>query len=497
MSNKSLSFKIYLSISVLFLLIFITAIYSIFMINKTQDYSAETETNWLPSINSAQKMQAAFSSISRRPLRIILEISEEERKNGYVVLNKSIENFLKEKKNYEQFISDPDEKKAYESLNNAWIEFSKILDKTLDETKKGLKQEAFKTFNNEGRPFQLIIEKSLLNIAEINNKGAIESTKKGKNLTFLTSITMSIILVIAITILIIIFRMVYKTTSSIDSGIKELKIQSYKIKEIGILLNKSSKTLSESVSNQAASVHETTAAINEITSMVNRTSENSKESTQIAQQSSEKSVEGEKIIKELVNSMESIQESNSQLQNISVIINQIHTKTAVINDIVSKTELLSLNASIESARAGEHGKGFAVVAEEVGNLAKVSGKSALEIQQLITSSQEQVNKILSITKERIDEGKKVTGKAQEIFHLISKNINLLANSMRQISDATREQEIGVRQISTAMEQIDKVTQKSQESSQITSVSSENVSEQSEKLELTSKKIETLINGKAT
>lgn len=252
--------------------------------------------------------------------------------------------------------------------------------------------------------------------------------------------------------------------------------------------------LADSVAEQAASVHETSAAINEITSMVNRTAENAKESSNVAKAASDKAEEGQTTMKRLVAAMETIQESNAQLQNIAVIINQINTKTAVINDIVSKTELLSLNASIESARAGEYGKGFAVVAEEVGNLAKISGKSAHEIQELITSSQEQVNTILGLTKERVDDGKKVTAEAQESFLHISEDISNMSTVIEQISDATREQEIGVRQISTAMSNIDRATQNSQSAVSTTAESANILVGQSEKLDKTTKDVEFLIAG---
>ncbi|WP_172603831.1 HAMP domain-containing methyl-accepting chemotaxis protein [Fluviispira sanaruensis] len=441
------------------------------------------------------KKSVISSNFSRRPLRIFLDDKKKDKEEGEKILKKQTEKFVKEKELYKELISVPDEKDAYEKLNSAWNEFLIILNQSVDLSNKGLNSEAFKVFNAKGRPFQLVIESALNQITEVNNKGAIESTQKGKILTSYTSITVCSILILSLLILIIIIQIVRKTTLSIEKSIDELKEQSNKMKTIGGILKESAHNLSHSVTEQAASVHETSAAINEITSMVNRTTENSKESSNIAKSSSQKAKEGEKIMNDLVLSMESIQESNTQLQNISDIIKQIHAKTAMINEIVTKTELLSLNASIESARAGEYGKGFAVVAEEVGNLAKVSGKSALEIQELITTSQEQVNKILGITKERIDSGKKITGLAQETFHFISDNIQSLSSVLEQISDATKEQEVGVKQISTAMSQIDNVTQKSQETSLLTSESSQNVSEQSEKLAKTSNKIEFLIRGK--
>ena len=304
------------------------------------------------------------------------------------------------------------------------------------------------------------------------------------------------IIIFSVILSFIIIQIISKTTKSIKKSVSNLKEQSVTTHEIATNLKNDSQTLSNSVSEQAASVHETTAAINEITSMVNRTAENAKESTEVAKGASEKAEEGQVTMTKLVSAMETIQESNSQLQNIAVIINQINSKTAVINDIVSKTELLSLNASIESARAGEYGKGFAVVAEEVGNLAKISGKSANEIQELITSSQEQVNTILGLTKERVDEGKKVTAEAQESFLKISEDISNMSSVILQISDATREQEIGVRQIATAMTNIDRATQNSQAAVNTSSESAKILVKESDLLDKTTKDVEILITGVA-
>ena len=498
MGKKSLSFKIITSISILVILILFSCIYCITMINKTQTYAQETGGNWMPSIEAFSRINLYIGNLSRREVLVIADsiANQKERMTDNMKdLDKFKDQLSKEIKEYDTLgLIDTGEHELYNNTFAAYNAYMKTYEDEITLIKQGKGIEAINHYNKIGRPalfnFTTAVEKE----SNYNIDGGRNSTKQGANLTTITNWTMAIVIIISIAISFVIVTIILKLTASIKIAIEELKKQGDNTMVISKTLMKSSQSLSESVTEQAASVHETTAAINEITSMVNKTSENAQESTNVAKNASTKAESSQVTMKKLTNSMETIQESNSQLQNIAEIINQIHAKTSVINDIVSKTELLSLNASIESARAGEYGKGFAVVAEEVGNLAKVSGKSAHEIQELIVKSQEEVNKILSITKERVAEGKIVTVEAQESFSNISEDIVNMVSVIEQISAATKEQDIGVRQITTAMSEIDRATQRNQTSVNETAQSSNELVEQGEKLISTTKEIELLIMG---
>ncbi len=85
---------------------------------------------------------------------------------------------------------------------------------------------------------------------------------------------------------------------------------------------------------------------------------------------------------------ESMAQSTGVIREMGKRANDISSIVDTINLIAERTNLLSLNASIEAARAGDAGRGFAVVAEEIRNLADRSAKATSDIAAIIKALQE-------------------------------------------------------------------------------------------------------------
>ena len=253
--------------------------------------------------------------------------------------------------------------------------------------------------------------------------------------------------------------------------------------------------LAQSATQQAAAVQESVASMTEMSSMIAQTSDSSSESLANVRRMAERTEDGNRIMERLASSTEAINQANVQLREMVDIISEISNKTSVINDIVFKTQLLSFNASIEAARAGQHGRGFAVVAEEFGNLAEMSGQAAKEIQLLLETSKKHVAEIVEMTHQRVSDGQAVSKEALAIFSEISRETCKITKQIQRISEATREQQIGVQQTSTAMNQMDQAAQRNSLLAGDTLRSASDLSDQSRKLTSIMKGLLHLISAK--
>lgn len=133
-------------------------------------------------------------------------------------------------------------------------------------------------------------------------------------------------------------------------------------------------------------------------------------------------------------------------QEVVTSISEIQEMATAINSIAAQTNLLSMNAAIEAAHAGDAGRGFAVVAEEIRKLADSAGASS---KQITTS-------IKDITA-RVDETQSNTNLLTDVFSSISGEVKSTVNAFTEISQSIDELTTGSQEVLNASEHINQIT----------------------------------------
>lgn len=165
------------------------------------------------------------------------------------------------------------------------------------------------------------------------------------------------------------------------------------------------QSITEGADSQGNAVIKTTAYVEQLSTTIDTVSSSAASAQAALRRAGESANAALRLVNELNQGMTRVQvETQScekKLKGLCDPARQISAIVGTISDIAARTNLLALNASIESIRAGEHGRGFALVADEVRNLAEQATDATREISSLLDGMQlETQESIRAIVRER-------------------------------------------------------------------------------------------------
>ena len=267
-------------------------------------------------------------------------------------------------------------------------------------------------------------------------------------------------------------------TSSIVKPINqitaELNNASTTVAEASTQVAVSSQILAEGTSEQAAALEETSSSLEELSAMTRQNSGNAREVNALMTET-----------KNVVNrSNESMAELTVSMHDIAMASEETQKIIKTIDEIAFQTNLLSLNAAVEAARAGQAGAGFAVVADEVRNPAMRASEAAKNTSELIEKS---VN--------RIHHGADLVQKCNANFAEVSLGAEKVHQLVSEIATAATEQAQGINQISKAVSEMDSVTQTNAANAEESAAASEELNVISGELNETVIKLGKIVSGR--
>lgn len=211
----------------------------------------------------------------------------------------------------------------------------------------------------------------------------------------------------------------------------------------------SSQLISDGANNQAATSNEISSTIDQIAIIAQQTTESALQTSDIAK-----------------NAFLGIQKGAHDVSDTFHTIEEIALKNSIISEISYQTKILSINASVEAARASEFGKGFGVIADQVKNLAEDSQKSATEIESV---SRRGVN---------------LTRELAEQLNLLVEEFQKTSDLIVEVADSGKEQYEAIQQVAMAVQDLNNITQQNASSSEELAASSEQLVNLSGELEKT-------------
>lgn len=261
-------------------------------------------------------------------------------------------------------------------------------------------------------------------------------------------------------------QVVAGTSNSLGALVKQIQATSVEVATSASGVRSTALTLASGSSQQAAAVVQITSTMEELARTAGQIAANAASQAELASRSEQTGNQGAEALQSAVTGIEAtlgrIQGISERADSLGSRSREIYQILELITEIARETHILSLNAAIEAAAAGERGERFSAVAEEVRRLAERARESVDSVRSLLDEFAGAIRAVVVATEEGgktaqevLDQARASQGSIAQLREALSET----ARAAREISLATDEQDTASDQVVVTLREVSEVIQR--------------------------------------
>jgi methyl-accepting chemotaxis protein len=255
-------------------------------------------------------------------------------------------------------------------------------------------------------------------------------------------------------------------TAALDALAQQIQESSIEVAGAASSVSQIASDLASGSSQQAASVVEITAAMEQLARTASQIAENAASQADLTGRAEESGDKGAAAVEQAVGGIEEVRKRISGIagraESLGARSKEIYRVLDLITEIAQETHILSLNAAIEAAAAGDHHRRFSVVAEEVRRLAQRSQESVDSVRNLLDEFAGSIRTTVVATEEGSAEAAGVLDRARAAAGAIEQlraASGGTARVAREISLATQQQNSASDEVVLTLKEVSQVVQR--------------------------------------